>query len=40
MCTYVVAGEVVHVGLAEHSIVLKFGLSERRGVAGDDYGNC
>jgi hypothetical protein len=34
--TYVVAGEVVHGGLAEHGVVLELGLAERGGVAGDD----
>jgi hypothetical protein len=36
VCTYVVASEVVDIGLAEHSIVLELRLSQRRGVAGDD----
>jgi hypothetical protein len=34
--TYVVAGEVVHGGLAEHGVVLELRLAERGGVAGDD----
>jgi hypothetical protein len=33
---YVVAGEVVHGGLAEHGVVLELRLAERGGVAGDD----
>jgi hypothetical protein len=34
--TYVVAGEVVDGGLAEHGVVLELRLAERRGVAGND----
>ena len=34
--TYVVAVEVVDGGLAEHGVVLKLRLAERRGVAGND----
>jgi hypothetical protein len=34
--TYVVAGEVVDSGLAEHGVVLELRLAERRGVAGND----
>jgi hypothetical protein len=34
--TYVVAGEVVDGGLAEHGVVLELRLAERGGVAGDD----
>ena len=36
MCTYVVASEVVHIGLGQHRIIFQLGLAERRGVAGDD----
>jgi hypothetical protein len=32
-CTYVVAGEVVDLGLGKHGVVLELGLAERRGVA-------
>lgn len=34
--TYVVAGEVVDLGLGEHAVVLELRLPQRRGVAGDD----
>lgn len=34
--TYVVAGEVVDGGLAEHRVVLELRLAERRGVASND----
>lgn len=34
--TYVVAGEVVDGGLAEHGVVLELRLAERRGVASND----
>jgi hypothetical protein len=34
--TYVVAGEVVDGGLAEHGVVLELRLAERGGVAGND----
>jgi hypothetical protein len=34
--TYVVAVEVVDGGLGKHAVVLKLGLAERRGVAGDE----
>jgi hypothetical protein len=33
---YVVSGEVVHISLAEHGIILELTLTERRSVAGDD----
>ena len=33
--TYVVAVEVVDSGLAEHAVVLKLRLAERRGVSGN-----
>ena len=36
MCTYVVALEVVDIGLGKHGVVLEFTLSERRGVASND----
>jgi len=36
MRTYVVTGEVVNVGLAQHGVVLELTLAERRGVSGDD----
>ena len=36
MCTYVVASEVVDIGLGQHGVVFQLGLAERRGVAGDD----
>lgn len=35
-CTYVVAGEVVDGGLAEHGVVLELRLAEGRGVASND----
>lgn len=34
--TYVVAVEVVHGGLGEHSVVLELGLAQRRAVPGDE----
>jgi hypothetical protein len=34
--TYVVASEVVHIGLGKHGIVFQLGFAERRGVAGND----
>lgn len=36
MCTYVVASEVVDIGLGQHRVVFQLGLAERRRVAGDD----
>ena len=33
---YVVAGEVVDVGLGKHGVVLELRLAERRGVASND----
>ena len=36
MCTYVVTGDVVDVGLGEHGVVLELTLAERRGVASND----
>jgi hypothetical protein len=36
VCTYVVTGEVVDVGLGKHGIVLELTLAERRGVASND----
>lgn len=36
MCTYIVTGEVVDVGLGKHGVVLEFTLPERRGVASND----
>ncbi len=36
MCTYIVASEVVDVGLGKHRVVFQLGLAERRGVASDD----
>jgi hypothetical protein len=36
VCTYVVAGEVVDVGLGKHGVVLELTLAERRGVASND----
>jgi hypothetical protein len=36
VCTYVVTGEVVDVGLGKHRVVLELTLAERRGVASND----
>jgi len=36
VCTYVVTGEVVDVGLGKHGVVLELTLAERRGVASND----
>jgi hypothetical protein len=34
--TYVVASEVVNIGLGQHGVVFQLGLAERRCVPGDD----
>ena len=36
LCTYVVTGEVMDVGLGQHGVVLELTLAERRGVTSDD----
>ena len=36
MCTYVVASEVVYIGLGKHVVVFQLGLAQRRGVSCDD----